>query len=793
MKLPLSWLKDYVDIGNITPEELADKLLNIGFEVEEIIYYGKDIQNVVTGKVVDIVHHENSDKLWICQVDVGNEVVQIVTGAQNVKKGDCVPVALVGASLPSGTVIKPSKLRGVESFGMLCSGEELNVDDSVIEGAEVDGIMILPQVKTGLDIRDYLRINDCVLDISITANRPDCQAVLNISREIAILLNKPFKLPSFTYKTVQSDAKLPKINIVDKSLCSRYIGRKINDVKIARSPDYIRDRLRMCGIRPINNIVDITNYVLLEIGQPLHAFDITCIDKNVNIRKGVAGEKITTLDGKEYGIENILAICDDKKPLAIAGIMGGEYTSIFDNTTSVFLEAARFERSNIRRSSRAIGLRSDSSARFEKGVDWQCVENGSNRALSLIDELGVGVIESGITSDGTDAPAQKIIVTSSKQICSILGIKIPDKDIMRILKSQEIAVKKKGAQLECVVPLYREDIDNFTDLAEDIMRFYGYDNLVESHLENSTVISGYVSEKDKNIDIIKQLMVSYGANETLNYSFIPENDCDKLCLSDDNPLRNQIPLKNPLSKDLAVMRTQLVSSLLKNISLNEMRKSKDMRLFEVSRIFIPHELPLTELPTEANELAFAFQGKAENFYTLKEAAIAVLDKFRLSCGITRSKCEYLHPGISADIILDDKVIGRFGKIHPTVAEKFDTSQDVYVCQIALDSFINLPIPAASFAPIVKFPPVDRDIAVITDESISVGEHVAVIKSAGSKYLESVKLFDVYTGGQVEKGKKSLAFSVRLRADDHTLSENEINHIMQKIIKSLEHQLGAKLR
>ncbi len=443
MKLPLSWLKDFVDIGDVTAQQLADKLLSVGFEVEEIITPRNDIKNVVVGKVIDIVHHDNSDKLWVCQIDVGNEVVQIVTGAQNVKKGDFVPVAKVGADLPGGKHIEAAKLRGVESFGMLCGGSELDADDDVIDGGSFDGILILPNNSViGEDIMHTLGYDDTVLDVSITANRPDCQAIVNIAREISVLLDKPFRMPKLRYKQVEA-GEIPSVVISDKSLCSRYIGRVIRNVKIEKSPKWMRDRLRMCGIRPINNLVDITNYVLLEIGQPLHAFDRKFIEGGINVRKGGHGEKMTALDGNEYDVDGVLVIADDRKPLAIAGIMGGEYTSIFPDTRTVFLEAARFERSNVRRTSRKIGLRSDSSARFEKGVDWQSAELGSARALALIDELKCGVIDSAVVSDGITAPENKVIRTSKEQICSLLGIDIDKKVMVSILKKQGITVKDR--------------------------------------------------------------------------------------------------------------------------------------------------------------------------------------------------------------------------------------------------------------------------------------------------------------------------------------------------------------
>lgn len=794
MRLPISWLKDYVDISGYTPEQIADKLLSTGFEVEEIIYDGKGIENVVVGKVLEMERHQNSDKLWICKVDVRDNVLTIVTGAQNVSVGDFVPVALVGATV-AGKSISKSNLRGIDSYGMLCSGKELNIDDDVIEGASVDGILILKNLENRLgdDIKDVLPLNDCVLDIAVTANRPDCQAVANMAREVAILLNRKYKAPSYKYKTVQSTEPLPKVTIVERDLCSRYIGRRIKDIKIERSPDFMRHRLRMCNVRPINNIVDITNYVLLEIGSPLHAFDVRYIDNEVVVRKGNVGEKITALNDCEYDVNGVLVIADKSKPLAIAGIMGGEYTSIFGDTKTVFLEAARFERSNIRRTSRAIGLRTDSSARFEKGVDFLCAEKGSNRALHLIDALKCGKIEDAVTVDTVSQPEQKVIKTSCSQICSVLGIDVPPAEVKRILKNQDISIQSKGNELICTIPLYREDIDNFTDLAEEVIRFYGYDKLVESRMINAHVTQGGLNTKDKNIRDIKNVLVSYGAYECLSYSFINENDIDKLNVPSDSYMRSQIPILNPLNKELAVMRTQLVTSMLSTLALNRQRKNGDnYRLFELARVFLPQSLPLDKMPNERDTLCIAFSGKQEDFYTIKEVSNAISNLLGVAFNYERSCLPFLYPMISADIITEGKNIGFIGKVHPTVCESFELANNVYICQIDLADLLERETPVRAFAPLAKFPPVERDLAVITEQDISAKKHIDIIKETAD-LLESVRLFDEYSGSQILQGKKSLAFSLVFRASDHTLTDSEINEQMALIMKALETQLGATLR
>lgn len=789
MKLPISWLKEYVDIGDITPQQLSDKLLSIGFEVEEIITPRTDIAGVVTGKVTSIVRHENSDKLWICQIDIGGKSVQIVTGAQNVKCGDCVPVATVGADLPGGKKISEAKLRGVESYGMLCSGGELCVDDDVIDGASVDGILILPKdTAAGIDIMRVLGIDDTVLDVSITANRPDCQAVANLAREISVLLDKSFKMPKLTYRT-HGESEIPSVTIAEKSLCSRYLGRVIKNVKIEKSPKWMRDRLRMCGIRPINNLVDITNYVLLEIGQPLHAFDRKCIDGGITVRKGRAGEKITALDGKVYDVDGVLIIADDAKPLAIAGVMGGEYTSIFPDTENVFLEAARFERSNIRRTSRNIGLRSDSSARYEKGVDWLSVSLGSARALALIDELKCGEIMSSSVADGIDAPVEKTIRTSKEQICTLLGIDIDKKTIVSILKKQGFGVKSEGKTLVCTVPLVREDVDGYPDLAEDVMRFYGYDKIISTHNENTHQTSGGKSTHDKNIDALKNTLRACGVSEILNYSFISPDACDKLLLSADDKLRDEIQIKNPLSRDISVMRTQLVSSMLASIARNVMRKNDVMSFFELGKAFIAEKLPLETLPSERDILCIGLCNDGD-FYTLKAIAERAIGKFG-TYTLTPSAAPYLHPKQSLHLS-GDGVCGDFGKVHPSVCENYDLPNNVYIAQFDVTDLINKQVEPVKFKPISKLHPVDRDLAVLVKKSTAVGNMLKAVKAFDESIAE-VKLFDIYEGAQIPEGYKSVAFSVKIQPQTATLSDSDIKNLMDGIIAMLANDFGGRLR
>ena len=793
MKLPLSWLNEYVTVKD-DPKTLADKLLNIGFEVEEIIYVGKGIENVVVGEIESIEKHPDADKLQVCSVNVGKEKLVIITGAHNIAVGDRVPIALDGANLPNGTHIVSSPLRGIMSYGMMCSGEELCIDDNVIEGAEVHGILILDKdAPIGEDVKKVLGLDEYVFDISVPANRPDCQSVYGMAREIAAIYGTQAKKPEIGYNEVKTEGKPVKVTIEAPDLCSAYTGRVVIDVKIAKSPKWMRDRLRYVGIRAINNVVDVTNYVLAEIGQPLHAFDLNLVRNEIKVRRAASGEKIVALDGQAYELnEKMLVIADETKPVAIAGIMGGEYSGINDDTHSVFLEAARFAKENIRTTSRAIGLRSDSSARYEKGVDFDSVELGRERALTLFDKLGAGKVTSLASRGGEKEQPLKVIETTVDKINELFGITVKAEDMVRILTSLEFGVKRNGNKLTVTVPKFREDVDNYTDLAEEVIRFYGYSELTEDFIKSVRPTVGGVSVRQKNISDIKNMMAAYGALEAYNYSFINYKVYDKLRIASDDPRRNVIRIINPLSEEFGVMRTQLVGSMLNSVYVNTSRKNNDFRLFEVARTYIPKSLPLTELPEEHDTICAAFVGKSEDFYALKSVVGNVL-KNRVKLTIERSNEPFLHPGISIDLFADGKKFGYVGKIHPTVAENFGIPEDVYVAEIDLSGFIFDAEKIVRFKPLPKFPIVDRDLAVTVKESCTVGELIACIRESIGELCESVELFDVYQGEQIESGFKSVAFSIKLYSDEKTLVDAQIQECMNRAVEGLGKQFGAKLR
>ncbi len=794
MKLSLKWLNEYVSTEGISAEELADKLLNIGFEVEEIIYTGAEINKVVTGKILDIKKHMDADKLRVCIVDIGSEITTIVTGADNIKQGDTVPVALDGATLPGGKTINSAPLRGVMSYGMMCSGSELGIDDSVIEGAEIHGILILPEIAAGTDIKEVLRLNDTILDISVTANRPDCQSVYGMAREVAAVLGRKLKPLDLKYKTVHADFS-PTVQIKD-DVCSKYTCRVIDKVKIQQSPEWMRDRLRSVGVRPINNVVDITNYVLFEVGQPLHAFDTRFVSNlGIIVRRAENGEVITALDGKEYSLtDKMTVIADSEKSLAIAGVMGGEYSGINENTSSVLLESARFAKGNIRSTSRALGLRSDSSARYEKGVDLFGVDVGRERALALFYLLKAGRITDAAAEDSATDVKTKTITTTSKQISELLGIEIKQTVIVKILKSLMFDVQTEGNKLTVKVPLFREDVENYTDLAEEVIRYYGYDNIKSAFMPTAKCTAGGTDTREHNINAIKSLLCGFGAYEILTYSFISKKALDKIYVPQNSNLRRQIEILNPLSEEYSVMRTQLATNMLSVVARNLSRKNKDFRLFEVSKTYIPESYPLTELPNERDVLCFAFVGKNESFYTVKAAVTELFRKFGIA--ISRAEysfAEYYHPGISCDCYCGENKICSFGKIHPLVAKNYDIAEEnVFMCEMELGDFICKPMPKIEFTPLPKYQAVERDLAVTVKEEVPVGNLINAIKAV-EPLVSDCELFDIYRGEQIEDGYKSVALSFRLSAPDRTLNEESINAAVKNILSALEIKFGAKLR
>ncbi len=795
MKISLNALKYYVDI-NVSVDELCDKMIMAGFEVESIENTGDKIRNVVVARIEALAPHENSDHLQICQMNVGkDELVQIVTGAQNIKVGDLVPAALDNSSLPNGMNIKAGKLRGVDSFGMLCSGEELCLTEADYEGASVHGILILKgDLIVGTDMRDVLGLNDYIIDFKITANRPDCNCFLGVAKEISVVLGTKFNPPVPTYKTVGGNINdYIKIDVENYDLCPRYVGRVVKNLRIKESPDWMKKAITASGMRPINNIVDITNFVMLETGQPMHAFNYNELrGKHVIVRNAKENEKITTLDGKEYALNtDMLVIADGSVPSCLAGIMGGLESEITENTTDLFLESAKFRRDNVRHTGRTLGIRTESSGRFEKGIDINNTHYAMERALQLIELLDAGDIIDGEIDKHQGLPEDKIITVKTKSILDLVGVEVPEDKILSILNSLGLETTINGDTLTCRVPSIRDDIEGRADLAEEIMRIYGYDHIIGTKMRGEVTRGKKLPERIKS-DALKSLLCSLGGNEITTYSFISSKAVDTLLLDENDARRNQIRLINPLGDEYSTMRTQLTTSMLSVLATNINRKIDSGRFFEVSKRFIPKSLPVTEQPDELPTLCIGIYGKDEDFFTLKGIVEDILVLFGAHSDYRRSNENYLHPGRQAEILANNKVVGTFGEVHPTVAANYDIDNRIYIAEIKLDELFAINKRKAIYKPLPKFPAVERDFAMLCDIDTPIGTLEKAIVSGASRLLEKVELFDVYSGSQIPEGKKSVAFSVWLRSADSTLSDEEIEGVTARIIKKLE-GVGAVLR
>ncbi len=794
MKISLNQLKNYVDI-NVPVEELCDRMVMAGFEVEEIIDLSASMNNVVVGQIESITPHPDSDHLQICMVNVGNEVQQIVTGAQNVFAGAFVPAALHDSHLPNGVHIKNGKLRGVPSVGMLCSGEELCLKDCDYPGAEVNGIMIMDdRYPAGTDMREVLGLYDYVIDFKITANRPDCQCILGVAKEISVVLEVPFRAPCTDYTTVGGDINdYIKIDVENYDLCPRYVGRIVKNLRIKESPDWLKRCLTASGMRPINNIVDITNFVMLETGQPMHAFNYNRLDgKHIIVRNARAGESIQTLDEKKYDLtEDMLVIADGEKPSCLAGIMGGLESEIENDTVDLFLESAKFKRDNIRRTGRALGIRTEASGRFEKGVDVMNVSYAMDRALSLICELDAGDVIEGVIDCNEGLPEERVITTTGKAICELLGVSIPIEKMVSILSSLGLATVLDGDTLTCRVPSIRSDIEGKADLAEEVMRIYGYDHIVGTPMSGA-VLRGRLLPQRIAENRIKASMTAAGAREIMTYSFISSKATAMLGLDENDERMKQIKILNPLGDEYSTMRTQLITSLLTVLSTNVGRKIPAVRMYEVSKRFIPRSLPITEQPQELPTMSIGVYGSDEDFFTLKGLVEKVFAEFGATATYERSAEPYLHPGRQAHALINGEAVAVLGEVHPDTVRTFSLAERTYVAEIKLDKLLKLEKAKVIYKPLPKFPAVSRDFALLCDIDLPAGKLDETIKAAAGKLCEEVTLFDVYIGSQIPEGKKSIAYNVTLRSLEGTLDDEQIERTSNKIIKKLE-EIGATLR
>ncbi len=786
MKVPYSWLKDFVDI-TISPNELGEKLVSAGFEIEEVIYMRDAIKNVFTGNILSIENHNNSDHLSVCSIDVGKDKpLQIVTGAKNINAGDIVPVALDNSQLSNGKKIFAGELRGVISEGMLCSGGELDLTEDDFVGAGVNGIWIMPKdTAIGIDINDYIGNNEVVLDVAITANRPDCNSIFGIAREVAAVLKLPLRQPDFHYEeNKESINNFVRIENHNFSLCPRYLGKALKNIKLEKSPKIIRDRLRAVGIRAINNYVDVTNYVLIEIGQPMHAFDLDTLGgKKIVIRNANDGEKIVALDDKQYALQaQMLAICDESKPVAIAGVMGGAECSISDNTKTVVLESARFARDSVRHTSRELNLHSDSSARFEKGMDFYSQEAGLNRALALFYKYNWGEIVGGKIDLIQEKPTNHYITYNYQEINKIIGVDIDKKAIINILSSLTLETTAKGDKLTTFIPDYREDICGVNDLTEEVIRIYGYDVVVPRLISNKR---GGKTDVQLRMDKLKSIMTGKGAFEIYSYSFVPPKAFDMLNLNENDELRKAITLKNPLSVDISVMRTTLSYSMLKVISNNYARGNKNFRLFEIANVYQPKKLPLEVLPYEHTMLSIGLFGD-EDFYKLKSIVEDILNVFGIKVHYQRADFSFLHPGRCASIICEDNTnIGYIGEVHVDVANNFDVDKKMYIAEIDADYIVNNGIDIKPYKAVSKYQAVERDLALLSPLDMPAQTLLDNISKACSNILESADVFDVYTGGQVPKDKKSVAIKLVFRDYEKTLKDSDVNAEIENVLSALE--------
>ena len=805
MLAPLSWLKDYVDI-DVTPKELEEKLFSCGFEVEELIEFGKEISNVVVGYVKECEPIPDTH-LSLCQVDAGEHgTFQICCGADNVHAGGKYPLALVGATVYATAkdhvtiegvmTIKKGKLRGYESFGMLCSGTELGLNEDLYPGAGYNGLLVLPEdAPVGADVKPMLGLDDWIFDIAITANRPDCQSIYGIAREVAAVLGKECKEPALDYTETGVKKENFTVRVDAQDLCPRYIAHYVHDVEIKESPAWMRRRLALVGIGSISNVVDITNYVLKELGQPMHAFDYAYLEGDaIRVRRANEGEKITTLDEKEFSLDSSnLVICDGKKPVALAGIMGGLNSEILDTTKEVMFEAAKFARDNIRKSSRALGQSSDSSAMYAKGVYEYTTVMAMKRALHLIEELGCGKVSSTHVEVSTGNSLEpKEMKVSVKRVNGVLGIEVPNDDILRILTNLNFAPEIHGDELTIQVPAYREDMDSYPDVAEEIIRMYGYDHVVPTFMPTAKVTLGGLNLKQKTELKLKNALCAAGAYEGIHYSFFSPSDLDLLRLPENAPERKAIQLINPINIDLSLMRTTLAPEMLHAIARNQKKGILSGRIFELGNIFLPKELPLTEYPDERETLCVGVFGENESFYTLKGMAETVAEALDLTFTYEASTKTFLHPYQTAEVFCQGEKVGYLGKVSYEIADELDMRVSAYVMELDLRTLSQWYGKPQVFVPLPKFAEEKRDFAFVVDKDITCAQIENGIKEA-CNYVTDVELFDVYEGIQLGPNKKSMAFSVVFTPKDEEFTGEMVEGFVKKILKNLERTLQITLR
>lgn len=800
MLLPVKWLRDYVEF-EIDSKVLAEKLTATGSHVEAIDDVDKGVEKVVVGKILSIEPHPDADKLVITKIDVGEgENLQIVTGADNISEGDIVPVAVVGARLPGGMKIKKGKLRGVESYGMLCSADELGISANVVPKNQKDGIFILKGNFTlGTDIKEELSLIGEVMELEITPNRPDCLSIIGMARETAASLNMQLKYPwsGALKETGDINEEVNGIEVVDSSLCKRYYARVLKDVEVKDSPLWLQTRLMEAGVRPINNIVDVTNYVMLEYGQPLHAFDLDTLEgKKIIVRNAKDGEMLKTLDESDRKLdESMLVIADEKNPIAIAGVMGGFDTEVTNETKNILIESATFDAMSVRKTSKKLNLRSEASTKFEKGLDPMLAEVACERVCQLISEI-TGTVVKGVIDVFGEKPVKPVIELSDKDINRLLGVEIPSEKVLSILNHLEIETVYADGIYKATVPTFRmNDLKLKADIIEEIARIYVFDNLGFKPLVG-TLTRGEKSETRKLEDLSKSILTGFGLNELMTYSFLSPKTYDKILLPEDDDKRNYIKLRNPLGEDYSVMRTTLIGNTMEVLSRNYKYGVASVKAFEIGNTFrkTGEEISAECLPEEKKLVSIGMYGDVD-FFSLK----GVVDEFLNRLGI--KNIEYkaetsnttFHPGRTASVMVDGKSIGVIGEIHPDVLENYDMKVRCLVGELDFKAILENSNLDNKYTPLPKYPSMVRDIALLIDENVEVREIEKIILANGKNLVEKVSLFDVYTGDQVEDGKKSVAYSIVYRSSEQTLTDEEVVKVHSKILEELEEKLSAILR
>ena len=804
MNTSLKWIKDLVPGLDCTPQEYMDAMTLSGSKVEGYENMDEDLDKIVIGQVKSIEKHPDADKLVICQVDIGTETIQIVTGAPNVTEGCKVPVVLDGGKVAGGhdgskteggIKIKKGKMRGVESNGMMCSIEELGSNRDMFPLAPENGLYILPEdAPVGESAISYLGLDDTVVEYEITSNRVDCFSILGIAREAAATFGKEFVPPVVTETGNNEDVNdYIKVSVKDDKLCSRYTARVVKNIRIAPSPEWMQRRLRAQGIRPINNIVDITNYVMEEYGQPMHAYDLDTIeDREIVVRRAAKGEQFVTLDGQERTLDDsVLMICDGRKAIGIAGIMGGENSMITDNVKTMLFEAACFDGTNIRLSGRKIGLRTDASAKFEKGLDPNTAIEAMNRACQLIEELGAGEVVGGVVDVYPNVKGDKRIPFEPEKYNKLLGTDIAKETMLTYFSKIDLGYDP--ASNEVIVPSWRQDLECDADLAEEVARFFGYDK-IPTTLPSGEATTGKLTFKLRIEAVAREIAEFCGFSQGMTYSFESPKVYDKLLLPQDSPLRKAVVISNPLGEDFSIMRTISLNGMLTSLSTNFNRRNKNVRLYELGNIYLPKQVPVTELPEERMQFTLGMYGEGD-FFTMK----GVIEEFLYKAGM-KLKPEYdpeagkpfLHPGRQANVVYDGTVIGYLGEVHPTVAANYAIKERVYVAVLDMPEIVSRASFDHKYEGIAKFPAAARDISMVVPKKVLAGDIEKIFDEKGGQFLEKYDLFDIYEGAQIKPGYKSIAYSLSFRAKDRNLEDADITGAMDRIVNALE-RVGAELR